>query len=344
MRRIIDYFFPHEDNDFKPHLLREAGVVMLAGIVLVVFLVAVSGRILFPRSEYGAAVLSAVLVDLTNSDRSLYSLGQLKPSPLLEEAARLKVEDMVTRGYFAHNSPDGLTPWHWLNKAGYDFSYAGENLAVNFSESVDIDRAWMNSPLHRENILNGNFSEMGIAVKEGMYEGRPTIFVVQLFGRPVAPEFAEFVESVETVEPLISDSEDVITTEDIESTSSTPLIETNTEMAIETPAQVLGAEETSELYIAVKKNSAPAQVVIAETTEVSKYSAFLVSLSSPSKILKISYTIIAALIMLLMITLLTSEIKKHHVSHVVYSIALILFMFALVYLYRELLFAPLQIL
>ena len=71
---------------------------------------------------------------------------------------------MAQKGYFAHVSPEGLTPWYWLGEVGYTFSHAGENLAVNFAEPEEVVDAWMNSLAHRTNILNGNFQEIGIAI------------------------------------------------------------------------------------------------------------------------------------------------------------------------------------
>ena len=69
-------------------------------------------------------------------------------------------------------------------KAGYDFSSAGENLAVNFSDSKDVIDAWMNSPEHRANILSNKFTEIGVATAMGTYEGSQVVFVVQEFGTP----------------------------------------------------------------------------------------------------------------------------------------------------------------
>lgn len=108
----------------------------------------------------------------------------LKTNPVLVAAAQAKANDMAAKGYFAHVSPEGLDPWHWFKEAGYSFDYAGENLAIDFSDSADVERAWMNSMAHRENILNSRFSEIGIATAEGLYQGHATIFVVQEFGAP----------------------------------------------------------------------------------------------------------------------------------------------------------------
>jgi len=124
-------------------------------------------------------------VDLANRDRAELSTPPLVMNPKLAEAARLKLDDMIKNGYFDHHSPDGISPWHWFKEAGYDFIYAGENLAVNFADSEDVQRAWMASPLHKKNILNVNFTEIGIATGKGVYNGRESVFVVQMFGKPV---------------------------------------------------------------------------------------------------------------------------------------------------------------
>jgi hypothetical protein len=105
---------------------------------------------------------------------------------LLEAAARAKAEDMAAKSYFAHTSPEGRTPWYWLDLVGYKYAYAGENLAVDFDDSTDVTNAWMNSPGHRANIMSERYTEIGIATARGSFEGHPTVFVVQFFGRPVA--------------------------------------------------------------------------------------------------------------------------------------------------------------
>lgn len=132
-----------------------------------------------------SAIYGSVLVNLVNRDRSLQNLSNLKVNPLLEIAAELKAKDMAEKGYFAHNTPDGKTPWYFIDKAGYKYVYAGENLAVNFVDSDEIHRAWMNSPSHRFNIVNPKYTEIGIATSTGIYKGREAVFVVQMFGAPI---------------------------------------------------------------------------------------------------------------------------------------------------------------
>ncbi len=167
----------------KVELLGGLGVALVSALVVSVFLASSVDRYLVASNQY-AAVIAAVLVDLTNGDRTQNSLRTLTMNPVLVAAAQAKADDMAAKSYFAHVSPEGIDPWHWFKQAGYAFVYAGENLAVDFSDSSDVNSAWMNSPSHRQNILNPQFTEIGIATAEGMFQGRPTTFVVQAFGTP----------------------------------------------------------------------------------------------------------------------------------------------------------------
>ncbi len=177
------YFIPHKGNDYKPHFLRSEATVVLLGVILFLELVFLLQTVFIPRSNFFAAILPSVLVEETNTNRIGDSQQPLAVNNLLEEAAQLKANDMAAKGYFSHNSPDGKTPWYWLDQVGYKYSYAGENLAVNFTDSKDVVLAWMNSPEHRANILNGNFSDIGIAAEAGTSDGRETTFIVQFFGK-----------------------------------------------------------------------------------------------------------------------------------------------------------------
>ncbi|MBI4101382.1 MAG: hypothetical protein HY443_00265, partial [Candidatus Nealsonbacteria bacterium] len=92
-------------------------------------------------------------------------------------------KDILEKGYFDHWSPEGVSPWYWFNEAGYDYKFAGENLAIGFLDSEEVHRAWLDSPTHKENILNRNYQEIGLAVLKGEFAGRgETNVVVQLFG------------------------------------------------------------------------------------------------------------------------------------------------------------------
>lgn len=137
-----------------------------------------------------SAVLPGTIVELTNGERTAHALTTLTRNPLLDEAARLKAMNMRNEGYFAHWSPEGTSPWFWFDQVGYDYLHAGENLAIYFTESTEVVKAWMESPLHRENILRPEYTEIGVAAVEGKYKGYNTVFVVQLFGTPAAKTVA----------------------------------------------------------------------------------------------------------------------------------------------------------
>lgn len=120
-----------------------------------------------------------------NEIRRADGLAPFSSSGQLAVAAQNKAEDMARAGYFAHYGPDGKTPWQWLDEAGYQPLYAGENLARNGFDADAVLKAWLASAGHKKNIMNEKFSEMGIGIARAAYEGRETIFVVQMFGQPL---------------------------------------------------------------------------------------------------------------------------------------------------------------
>jgi hypothetical protein len=184
---LKQHFIPHEGNEHRPHILRTEGAQLMLFLLLAsqAFFLLYS-FIILPTSRQVAAVLVPVLIAETNQERTHAHLSVLSKNELLMRSAQLKANDMAAKGYFAHNSPSGEDPWVWFKQVGYDYRFAGENLAVNFVESKDITDAWMNSPTHRENLLNGKYTQVGIATALGKYKGRDAIFVVQHFGTPLA--------------------------------------------------------------------------------------------------------------------------------------------------------------
>lgn len=91
---------------------------------------------------------------------------------------------MLEKNYFAHFSPEGVSPWHWLKTVGYDYSLAGENLAIGFLDSKEVHQAWLESSSHRKNILNPKYQEIGMAVLKGKFQDKEVTVVVQFFGTP----------------------------------------------------------------------------------------------------------------------------------------------------------------
>ena len=180
---LRNHFVPSENNSYRPHSLRRDFLISIVALVCVVegFL-ATSLMLERGATQFSAAVLNAALVSLTNDARAEAGRGGLVENSSLKLAAQAKANDMAQRGYFSHQGPDGKQPWVWMHEAGYDYAYAGENLAAHFYDSSDVVRAWLNSPSHRENVLRANYKEIGIGIAHGKHEGVDTVFVVQFFG------------------------------------------------------------------------------------------------------------------------------------------------------------------
>ena len=125
----------------------------------------------------------------TNAEREKLGLTPLVANSKLTQAALAKGQDMLAQHYWAHVSPTGTQPWTFMKNSGYVYQLAGENLARDFANTPDMVRAWMNSPTHRANIVNGRYREIGVAVLEGELEGQETTLVVQMFGTPLSSSY-----------------------------------------------------------------------------------------------------------------------------------------------------------
>lgn len=163
------------------------------------------------------AFSAGTLVSMTNDNRSQNGLGALATNSALTSAAYAKANDILERDYFAHNSPDGKTPWDFINESGYSYAYAGENLAIGYTSASELFSAWMASATHRDNILNINFREIGVAVVSGEFQGVDTIVAVQEFG---AAQGASTENSSEQVASQEANPEDEV--QPSESTEPTP--------------------------------------------------------------------------------------------------------------------------
>ena len=122
------------------------------------------------------------LMILTNEKRQDNGLGALTIDDRLSQAAAGKASDMFNKDYWAHNAPDGTTPWSFIKGAGYNYIYAGENLARGFKSAQDVVNAWMASPEHRQNMLSSSYQNVGFAVATGKLTGEDTILVVEMLG------------------------------------------------------------------------------------------------------------------------------------------------------------------
>ncbi|AWP36869.1 MAG: CAP domain-containing protein [Weizmannia coagulans] len=110
------------------------------------------------------------VVTLVNEERAKNGLGALKIDTVLSKMARVKSNDMATHQYFDHTSPTYGSPFDMMKQFGISYQYAGENIAMGQQTPQEVMNAWMNSEGHRANILNKNFTHIGVGyVENGHY-------------------------------------------------------------------------------------------------------------------------------------------------------------------------------
>lgn len=120
-------------------------------------------------------------VALTNQYRTAAQCQPLKISAQLTSAASAHSQDMASHNFFSHTGSDGSLPWDRIRRTGYSYSSAGENIAAGYYTAESVVQGWYNSPGHRANMLNCNYTEIGIAYADGGAYGR---YWTQVFAKP----------------------------------------------------------------------------------------------------------------------------------------------------------------
>lgn len=162
-----DFFIPTANNNYTPRLLSRGIITFYTLVILLVNIVTADVGAL----KAHAALDTQSLLELHNQERQERSLPELTLNSSLNESARAKAKAMMLADCWDHYCPDGKSPWDFFEDAGYDYIYAGENLAEGFTDNQKVFNAWMNSETHRENILRAEFSEIGIAIEYGTFQG-----------------------------------------------------------------------------------------------------------------------------------------------------------------------------
>lgn len=121
------------------------------------------------------------ILKLVNQERAKAGLTALELSSKLTEIANIKARDMADKNYFAHESPTYGTPFQMLKHFGVSYTYAGENIAAGQKSAEEVMNSWMNSSGHRANILNENYTQLGVGFTRGGEYGTEW---VQLFIKP----------------------------------------------------------------------------------------------------------------------------------------------------------------
>lgn len=122
------------------------------------------------------------IITKVNEARDEVGLKSLITNTQLTEAAQNRANDMADKRYFSHTNLNNEPFWSEITRSGYQYLYAGENLAIFYKDTDKMVTAWLNSPSHRANIMNQNFTETGIGIARGNLGGFSGWFVVQLFG------------------------------------------------------------------------------------------------------------------------------------------------------------------
>jgi len=213
MKQIIDtvhhFFVPRHTNNFNAKLLHHDFLTIYL-IVAILFGAGIkhmqqTGNIL----GYATDVTVQKLYELTNAERSRNNINNLNYSEELAEAARRKAEDMFAQDYWSHYGPEGETPWQFILASGYQYEYAGENLAKNFMFSDGVVKAWIESTTHRDNLLRKEYTDVGFAVVNGVLNGEETTLVVQMFGKPLYANDAVAAETPKT-ETVVAQKPNII--------------------------------------------------------------------------------------------------------------------------------------
>jgi hypothetical protein len=142
------------------------GALVIYGVVVIVAtgrLTNVLVELKNERYESTKTIGTADMIALVNKERAAHGLRLLKENSLLDASAKAKSCDMVAKGYFDHYDPQGRSPWHFFREAGYgNYTFAGENLVTGYFGDQESMRRLMLSPEHKENILDPNYTEVGI--------------------------------------------------------------------------------------------------------------------------------------------------------------------------------------
>jgi len=137
-------------------------------------------KVTVPLNDPTTLSLEEQVVRLCNAERAKYGLAPLKMNWQVARVARYKSDEMRDKNYFSHTSPGYGSPFDMLKSFNVAYSTAGENIAKGQKTAQAVVTAWMNSEGHRKNILNGNFTEIGV----GCSTGGGTTYWTQMFIKP----------------------------------------------------------------------------------------------------------------------------------------------------------------
>ncbi len=181
---------------------------------------------------YAISVSQGQLLSATNSQRTQNGSATLQLNSTLSAAAQAKANDMIARNYWSHATPDGKEPWFFIDGAGYKYQKAGENLAYGFLTSDDTVTGWMNSPIHKKNLLDSEYTEVGFGYANGSdfnNSGEETV-VVAMYGKPLV--LASANQAPAPVAPAPAPAATPEVTKDVPVTTDTSILAEPTSLSV----------------------------------------------------------------------------------------------------------------
>ncbi|MFA6447102.1 MAG: CAP domain-containing protein [Patescibacteria group bacterium] len=214
------YFIPHSGNNFHPHILHTKRAIFYSAFFILIKVMVVGAALAVPLEAFLAPDVLAEqgkkIVAMTNELRKEKGLASVTEIADLDSSAQMRATDMASQQYFSHTSPDGKKLQYFLGQAGYHYSEAGENLAMGFSDAESVMSGWMKSPTHYANLAESIYTDVGVGIAGGIFNGTPTVFVAQHFGTPIetknmamirGQESAEVLRAIKSAEQRIANSE-----------------------------------------------------------------------------------------------------------------------------------------
>ena len=192
--------FKHKPRNIHPRAFEKAYWPYLPLLLVVVLGVAITAQfsglnqLNLPGHSrvlgYSVDMSNQSLLQATNNQRINDNLADLQLNAQLQKAAQTKVNDMVKRNYWSHQTPDGKSPWTFVAAQDYQYQKLGENLAAGFSDATSVIKAWLASASHRQILLDPNYSNVGFGFANSpsytSAGGGPMTVVVAYFGQPVS--------------------------------------------------------------------------------------------------------------------------------------------------------------
>lgn len=149
--------------------------------IKIIFTALLLSAVSFP--VHAQDLTSTDIINSVNYERSTHNLNTLEVNEVLTTVAQDKAQAIIKAQVLAHNLP-GRPFYTFADDRKYEYKVLGENLAIDYDNAKSITDAWMNSPLHRKNVLDERYTQTGVAVLPVTLGGMQTILTVQIFAEP----------------------------------------------------------------------------------------------------------------------------------------------------------------